>query len=143
MTTTAPITVADVEATFRERFSDVVRAIEENGASWHVSSQGGGELAAQPVPGSATIIVRGREDRGFGIVITETKLRGLRGKTYRLDDLCDPQQNWEFLDELSRRIRSPGYSRTQVNGHVYGSPTGKWGKHKRRDRSEPWHGDAY
>ena len=142
MTMERPETVAEWSAIFREKFRDVVALIEDNGATFAISSAG--DRAASPVPGQAVVVVRPRDgDRGFGFTLAETQLNGLRNRRYRIDDLASPEANQEFLEEVSRRIRSPGYSRTQVNGHVYGSATGKWGKTKRRDRSEPWSPSAY
>ncbi len=131
----------EVESLFTERYSYVVRTIEEAGATWHVSSAG--ELASSPAPGMATITVRALADRGFSFQISERALTGLRNRSYRIDSLADEGQNGDFLEELTRRIKSPGLSRTQVNGHVYGSPTGKWGKTKRRRGNDPWSPSAY
>ena len=137
----SPQTVAEWSTIFRERFRDVVAIIENHGATFTISSAG--DRAASPVPGQAMIVVRPRDDRGFGFTMSETQLSGLRGRRYRLDDLASPEANQLFIDELTRRIRSPGHSRTQVNGHIYGSKTGKWGKSKRRASNEPWSQDAY
>ena len=136
-----PETVAEWSAIFRERFADVVALIESQDATWTISSAG--DRAASPVPGQAMIVVRPRDDRGFGFTMSETQLSGLRSRRYRLDDLASPEANQEFLDELSRRIRSPGASKTQIFGHVNRTASGRWEKSKRRASNEPWNRDAY
>ncbi len=133
----------EVEAIFRERFGDVCAAIESAGASWHVSSAG--EFASSPISGEATIVIRAKQDRGFGITLSASgaALGGMRGKKYRIDDLADLGQNSDFIAELSRRIHAPGASRHDVLSDDQSLAHWKMRYRKPVKRTEAWNPSAY
>lgn len=147
MSASEPRPVAEMSAHFRDYFSDVREIVEEGGATWSISSQGDGTLCAPPVGGAATVIVRPRADRGFGLVINEGGwgLRGMRNLTYRVDDGRDVKMNALFLDELKRRLSIAGGTRTEILDAAGNNSLAHWRETKRRyeARVKTFHKDAY
>lgn len=147
MSAREPRTVAEIAELFRDFYVDVRGIIEDSGASWRVSSQGDGELVAPPVGGAATVIIRPKADRGFGLVINEPgwQLRGMRNLTYRVDDGRDAKMNALFLDELKRRLSIAGGTRTEILDAAGNNSLAHWRETKRRyeARVKTFHKDAY
>ncbi len=139
--TERPETVAEWSAIFRERFADIAALIESNGATWTISSAG--DRAASPVPGQATVVVRPKDDRGFGFQLAESHLEGMRGCRYDISDLVSPEVNQAFANELLRRIRAPGLTRHDV---LSGDHSLAHWKHFHRPplkRTATWNPSAY
>jgi hypothetical protein len=139
--------VAEIAAHFASYFAEVASIIEDSGARWFVSSAGDGEFVAPPVGGAATVIVRNRQDRGFGLVLSENgaSLRGMRSLKFRLDDLRDAVQNEDFLKELQRRLGCAGATRTVAIDTAENNSQAHWkhAKKARNNRTAAWDKNCY
>ena len=77
-------------------------------------------------------------------MVGETKLRGFRGRTYKISDDVDPAENLAFLDELKRRLSARGVTRTEITGYATGGARkGHWRGAQYSWRKSTWHSDAY
>jgi hypothetical protein len=139
--------VAEIAAHFASYFAEVASIIEDSGSRWFISSSGDGEFAAAPVGGCATIIVRNRQDRGFGLVLSENgaSLRGMRNLKFRIDDLRDDVQCADFLRELRRRLACAGLTRTVTIDTAENNSLAHWkhAKKARNNRTAAWNQNCY
>jgi hypothetical protein len=141
--TPAPATIAAWSTIFRERFADVAALLSEAGVSWFISSQGGGELAASPAPGAATLIISSHPDRRFGVIMSESSLKGMRSHRYDIGDEASPERNEAFVAELKRRINSQGATRGEIFDGDHSMQHWKCRYRRPPKRTATWHGDAF
>jgi len=114
---------------FVETFPEIAALLRERDTGFHVENSAAGGLV---------LVIEHRGDRRFGVAMTPTALRGLRGRKYDVSDKGKPGERKDFIDELKRRLGSAGASFEEVYNHQAHS----WQGVKRR-RGDPLSKSAY
>jgi hypothetical protein len=114
---------------FVQAFPEIAALLRDRGTEFHVENSAAGGLV---------LVIEHRGDRRFGVAMTPTALRGLRGRKYDASDKGKPSERKDFIDELKRRLGTIGASAEEV----YNSASFNW-KYVKRRRGNPLSKNAY